>query len=122
MPQSSSSPLGVVTDDPLLHQFVGYLQDARGRIEAEGSAELVFHRSRIAEVAHAFQRMIRRGEERLHRLAHKLIWVNPLKAGPGYEPTAQGMAAALPFCDEFLEGHCLRSVSELAAVISNADG
>lgn len=59
--------------------------------------------------------------ERLHRLAHKLIWVNPLKAGPGYEPTAQGMAAALPFCDEFLEGHCLRSVSELAAVISNAD-
>ena len=59
--------------------------------------------------------------ERLHRLCHKLIWVNPLKAGPGYEPTAQGMAAALPFCDEFLEGHCLRSVSELAAVISAAD-
>lgn len=59
--------------------------------------------------------------ERLQRLSHKLIWVNPLKAGPGYEPTAQGMAAALPFCDEFLEGHCLRSISELAAVISNAD-
>ncbi|MEM8706827.1 MAG: VWA domain-containing protein [Actinomycetota bacterium] len=59
--------------------------------------------------------------ERLHRLAHRLIWVNPLKAGPGYEPTAQGMAAALPFCDDFLEGHCLRSVSELAAVISAAD-
>ncbi|HAB58413.1 MAG TPA: hypothetical protein DCE75_10210, partial [Acidimicrobiaceae bacterium] len=36
--------------------------------------------------------------ERLQRLSHKLIWVNPLKAGPGYEPTAQGMAAALPFC------------------------
>jgi uncharacterized protein with von Willebrand factor type A (vWA) domain len=59
--------------------------------------------------------------ERLQRLSHKLIWVNPLKAGPGYEPTAQGMAAALPFCDEFLEGHCLRSISELAAVISAAD-
>ena len=59
--------------------------------------------------------------ERLQRLSHKLIWVNPLKAGPGYEPTAQGMAAALPFCDEFLEGHCLRSVSELAAVIATAD-
>ncbi|MEM9468295.1 MAG: VWA domain-containing protein [Actinomycetota bacterium] len=59
--------------------------------------------------------------ERLQRLSHKLIWVNPLKAGPGYEPTAQGMAAALPFCDEFLEGHCLRSISELAAVISDAD-
>jgi hypothetical protein len=59
--------------------------------------------------------------ERLQRLSHKLIWVNPLKAGPGYEPTAQGMAAALPFCDAFLEGHCLRSVNELAAVISAAD-
>lgn len=59
--------------------------------------------------------------ERLQRLSHKLIWVNPLKAGPGYEPTAQGMAAALPFCDEFLEGHCLRSISELAEVIGAAD-
>ncbi|MEM9203823.1 MAG: VWA domain-containing protein [Actinomycetota bacterium] len=64
---------------------------------------------------------MRAAMERLHRLAHKLIWVNPLKAGPGYEPTAQGMAAALPFCDEFLEGHCLRSISELASVISAAD-
>ncbi len=59
--------------------------------------------------------------ERLHRLAHKVIWVNPLKAGPGYEPTAQGMAAALPYVDEFLEGHCLRSVTELAAAIAAAD-
>ena len=59
--------------------------------------------------------------ERLHRLAHKVIWVNPLKAGPGYEPTAQGMAAALPYVDEFLEGHCLRSVTELAEAIASAD-
>lgn len=59
--------------------------------------------------------------ERLHRLAHKVIWVNPLKAGPGYEPTAQGMAAALPHIDEFLEGHCLRSVTALAHAIAAAD-
>ena len=65
--------------------------------------------------------VMREAMERLQRLSHKLIWVNPLKAGPGYEPTAQGMAAALPFCDAFLEGHCLRSVTELAAVISAAD-
>ncbi|MCO4772015.1 MAG: hypothetical protein KDA24_18430 [Deltaproteobacteria bacterium] len=68
----SSSPLGVVTDDPLLHQFVGYLQDAQRQLEGTGSVELVFHRSRIDEVAHAFHRMIRRGEERLHRLARLL--------------------------------------------------
>src|SRR5690606_39998553 len=27
---------------------------------------------------------------RLHRVAHKVIWVNPLKATPGYEPLARG--------------------------------
>lgn len=59
--------------------------------------------------------------ERLHRLAHKVIWVNPLKAGPGYAPTAQGMAAALPHIDDFLEGHCLRSVTALADAIGAAD-
>ena len=32
---------------------------------------------------------------RLHRVAHKVIWVNPLKVTPGYAPLARGMAAAL---------------------------
>jgi uncharacterized protein len=54
---------------------------------------------------------------RLHRAAHQVVWVNPLKAGPGYEPTARGMAAALPHVDEFLEGHCLRSLSALTDAI-----
>jgi len=74
------SPLWVVTDDPLLHQFVGYLQDARARLEADGAVELTFHRSRIDEVAHAFRRMVRRGEERLHRLARLLA--DTLYEGP----------------------------------------
>ena len=51
---------------------------------------------------------------RLGRVAHKVIWVNPLKATPGYAPLAQGMAAALPFVDEFVEGHSLASLEELA--------
>ena len=45
---------------------------ADAALEEHGEVELVFHASRIAEVAHAFQRMIRRGEERLHRLARLL--------------------------------------------------
>ena len=32
---------------------------------------------------------------RLARVAYKVVWVNPLKATPGYAPLAQGMAAAL---------------------------
>ena len=55
---------------------------------------------------------------RLARVAYKIVWVNPLKACPGYAPLAQGMAAALPYVDEFVEGHSLAALEELAEVIS----
>jgi uncharacterized protein with von Willebrand factor type A (vWA) domain len=55
--------------------------------------------------------------ERLSRVAHKVVWVNPLKASPGYAPLAAGMAAALPYVDEFVEGHSLESLEKLAEVI-----
>ncbi len=54
---------------------------------------------------------------RLQRVAQRVVWVNPLKASPGYEPLARGMAAALPFVDRFVEGHSLRSLADLADVI-----
>ena len=54
---------------------------------------------------------------RLHRIAHKVVWVNPLKASPGYQPLAQGMAAALPYIDDFVEGHSIDSLERLAEVI-----
>ena len=55
---------------------------------------------------------------RLAHVAHRVIWVNPLKASPGYEPLVRGMAAALPFTDEFLSGHSLDAIGELAEVIA----
>jgi uncharacterized protein with von Willebrand factor type A (vWA) domain len=55
---------------------------------------------------------------RLSRVAYKVVWVNPLKASPGYAPLAQGMAAALPHVDVFVEGHSLAALEEVAAVIS----
>ncbi|MEV0176328.1 VWA domain-containing protein [Streptomyces sp. NPDC050803] len=58
---------------------------------------------------------------RLHRLAHRVIWANPLKARPGYEPLAAGMAAALPSVDAFVEGHSLAALERLAAVVRGAD-
>jgi len=54
---------------------------------------------------------------RLHRVAHRVVWVNPLKATPGYAPLARGMAAALPYVDNFVEGHSLASLEALAEVI-----
>lgn len=55
---------------------------------------------------------------RLQRVAHRLVWVNPLKASPGFAPLARGMAAALPHIDELVEGHSLASLEALAEVIA----
>ena len=54
---------------------------------------------------------------RLRRVAHRVVWVNPLKASPGYAPLARGMAAALPHVDEFVEGHSIASLEALARVV-----
>lgn len=55
--------------------------------------------------------------QRLGRVAHRVVWVNPLKASPGYAPLARGMAAALPWVDDFVEGHNLESLERLADLI-----
>ncbi|MET1064839.1 MAG: VWA domain-containing protein [Arthrobacter sp.] len=54
---------------------------------------------------------------RLRRLAHRIIWVNPRKAAPEYQPLAGGMAAALPYCDAFVSGHSYTALAEVAAAI-----
>jgi uncharacterized protein len=55
---------------------------------------------------------------RLRRLAHLVVWLNPLHEDPRYEPLARGMAAALPHVDVFAAGHDLASLEELAAQLS----
>ena len=57
---------------------------------------------------------------RLRRLAHLVVWLNPLKEDPCYEPLARGMAAALPHLDVFLGGHDLASLEELATELRQA--
>lgn len=59
---------------------------------------------------------------RLHRLAHRVVWANPRKARPGYEPLAGGMAAVLPHVDAFVAGHSLAALERLAAVVRGAAG
>jgi len=58
--------------------------------------------------------------QRLGRVAHRVTWVNPLKVTPGYAPLARGMAAALPYVDDFVEGHSLEALERLTKVISRA--
>jgi len=58
---------------------------------------------------------------RLARQAYAVVWVNPLKGHPDYQPLAAGMRAALPSIDRFLPGHNLASLEELAAILSDIE-
>lgn len=58
--------------------------------------------------------------ERLGRLAHSIVWVNPRKAAEGYEPLAGGMAAALPHVDTFVSGHSLHALEDVMNAIGSA--
>ncbi|MGH8987529.1 MAG: vWA domain-containing protein [Acidimicrobiales bacterium] len=56
---------------------------------------------------------------RLARVAHRVVWVNPLKASPGYAPLVRGMAAARPYVDDFVEGHSVESMESLARLLAD---
>jgi len=53
----------------------------------------------------------------LHRLAHELVWLNPLLRFEGFEPRAAGVRALLPHVDRFLPMHNLASLADLARAL-----
>jgi uncharacterized protein with von Willebrand factor type A (vWA) domain len=57
----------------------------------------------------------------LQRTSFRLIWLNPLLGITGYRPLTRGMAAAMPFVDDFLPANDLASLEELAALLSSLD-
>ncbi|MEW2488029.1 VWA domain-containing protein [Streptomyces sp. NPDC048411] len=57
---------------------------------------------------------------RLRRPAHRVVRSNPRRAGPGDEPRAVGVPAALPRVDAFVEGSSLQVLEQLAAVVGGA--
>jgi uncharacterized protein len=61
--------------------------------------------------------LLAREMERLGRLAHRIVWVNPRAAAPGFAPLTGGMAAALPHCDVLLSGHSLAALEAVAEAI-----
>jgi uncharacterized protein with von Willebrand factor type A (vWA) domain len=61
--------------------------------------------------------LVAREMERLSRLAHRIVWVNPRAAATGFTPRAGGMVAALPFCDALVSGHSLAALDEVIAAI-----
>jgi uncharacterized protein with von Willebrand factor type A (vWA) domain len=65
--------------------------------------------------------LVAREMARLSRAAYGVVWVNPLKGHPDYQPLAGGMRAALPFVDRLLTGHNLASLEELADVLAGIE-
>jgi uncharacterized protein with von Willebrand factor type A (vWA) domain len=56
--------------------------------------------------------------ERLSRLCHNIVWMNPHKGdNPDYQPQTVGMLAAQPHIDVLLSGHDLSSLEELATLL-----
>ena len=62
--------------------------------------------------------LVGREMERLARLAHRIVWVNPRAGAPGFTPSAGGMVAALPHCDALVSGDCLDALDEVAEAMA----
>ena len=57
---------------------------------------------------------LRRDMRHLYHRCHRVIWLNPHLGHEAYEPLVEGMAAALPFVDDFLPIHNFSSLEALA--------
>jgi uncharacterized protein with von Willebrand factor type A (vWA) domain len=62
---------------------------------------------------------LRRQMERLSRVAHRIVWVNPRTQSAEYRPLAGGMAAAWPYCDAVVSAHSLNALGELTAALAH---
>jgi uncharacterized protein with von Willebrand factor type A (vWA) domain len=61
--------------------------------------------------------LVGREMERLARLAHRIVWVNPRVGAGAFSVQAGGMVAALPHCDALVSGHSFEALGEVAAAI-----
>jgi uncharacterized protein len=66
---------------------------------------------------HGDPTLVAREMERLARLAHRIVWVNPRSAAAEFKPLTGGMIAALPHVDALLSGHSLAALEAVAEAI-----
>jgi len=64
--------------------------------------------------------LVEREMQRLGRLAHRIVWVNPRVSSRGFSVQAGGMLAALPYCDALVSGHSFAALGEVADAIGGA--
>ena len=61
--------------------------------------------------------LVGREMQRLARLAHRIVWVNPRVSASAFSVQAGGMVAALPYCDALVSGHSFEALAEVADAI-----
>jgi len=61
--------------------------------------------------------LVGRELERLARLAHRIVWVNPRVNAGAFSVQAGGMVAALPYCDALVSGHSFQALGEVVDAI-----
>jgi uncharacterized protein with von Willebrand factor type A (vWA) domain len=96
---------GTRIGESLAHLLAGHASTVRGSVVVVCSDGL-----EVGDPEHLRAQMAR-----LSRLAHAVVWLNPLQEHPEYEPLARGMKAALPYVDLFAGGHNLASLEELGS-------
>lgn len=58
--------------------------------------------------------------QRLARLTHRLVWLNPHRGKEGYRPVQAGIAAVVPHVDDLVAGHSLATFTELLEMVRRA--
>ncbi|HEU4942292.1 MAG TPA: VWA domain-containing protein [Gaiellaceae bacterium] len=61
--------------------------------------------------------LVGREMERLGRLAHRIVWVNPRVGADAFSVQSGGMMAALPHCDALVSGHTFQALGEVVEAI-----
>jgi uncharacterized protein with von Willebrand factor type A (vWA) domain len=67
-------------------------------------------------------KLVGREMERLARLAHRIVWVNPRVSASDFSVQAAGMVAALEHCDALVSGHSLGALDEVVEAIAVPSG
>ncbi|MDF9748292.1 VWA domain-containing protein [Natrinema salsiterrestre] len=84
----------------------------------ETAPETVDRRTVVFVVSDGLERgdidVLERGLSWIDRRAERVLWLNPLATAPSYEPTARGMATAVPYLDGLFPFAGPDDVAELA--------
>ena len=83
---------------------------------ARGAVVVVFSDGWERDEPEALGEQVRR----LRAVAHRVVWVNPHRGRPGYEPVQGGIMAVLPHVDDFVAGHSMAAFEELTEVVARA--